>query len=262
MKPVLFEIWGIRIYGYGTMIAIGIMVAVILFSNRAKKKGYDEEKTLDMSILAVVLGILGGKLLYIITDIKNIVSNPIDFKELGMGFVVYGAIIGGVLGAYLYCRRKKWSTLKVFDIVIPSLPLAQGFGRIGCFLAGCCYGAETTLPIGVVFKEESLAPSGVHLHPTQIYSSIFDFALAGFLLWYSKKERKDGRIFSMYIIIYSIGRFFVEFLRNDPRGNVGTLSTSQFISIFVLIIGIVIYNWDKVKKLMVKDKKEGREISE
>jgi len=262
MKPVLFEIWGIKIYGYGTMIAIGIMVAVILFSKRAKKKGYDEEKTLDMSILAVVLGVIGGKLLYIITEIKNIVGNPINLKELGMGFVVYGAIIGGILGAYLYCRRRKWNTLKVFDIVIPSLPLAQGFGRIGCFFAGCCYGAETTSPLGVVFKEGAMAPLGVHLHPTQIYSSIFDFVLGGFLLWYSKKERKDGRIFSMYIIIYSIGRFSVEFLRNDPRGNVGVLSTSQFISIFVLIIGIVIFNLDKIKKLMVKDNKEGREISE
>jgi len=264
MKPVLFEIWGIRVYGYGTMIAIGIIAAVMLFSSRAKKKGYEEEKILDMSIWAIALGVIGGKLLYIITEIKNIVANPISLKELGMGFVVYGSIIGGVLGAYLYCRMKKWKVLKVFDIVIPSLPLAQGFGRIGCFLSGCCYGAETTSSLSVVFKEKpfSFAPAGIHLHPTQIYSAIFDFALAAFLLWYSKKERKDGRIFSMYLIVYSIGRFCVEFLRNDPRGNVGALSTSQFISIFILIIGIILFNLERVKKLIAKDEKEGREISE
>lgn len=264
MKPVLFEIWGIKIQGYGTMIAIGIIAAVMLFSKRAKKRGYDEEKVLDMSILAVVLGVVGGKLLYIITDIKNIVTNPISLKQLGSGFVVYGSIIGGVLGAYIYCRMKKWNILKVFDIVIPSLPLAQGFGRIGCFLAGCCYGAETTSPLSVVFKENPncFAPTGIHLHPTQIYSSIFDFALAAFLLWYSRKERKDGRIFSMYLMMYSVGRFCVEFLRNDARGNVGLLSTSQFISIFTFLIGIVLFNLERVKKLMIKDDKEGREISE
>ena len=264
MKPILFEIWGIKVYGYGTMIAIGIIVAVMLFSNRAKKKGYEEEKILDMSILAIALGVVGGKLLYIITDIKNITTNAVSLKEIGMGFVVYGSIIGGVLGAYLYCRMKKWKALKVFDIVIPSLPLAQGFGRIGCFLAGCCYGAETTSSLSVVFKEKpfSLAPTGIHLHPTQIYSSIFDFLLAAFLLWYSKKERKDGRIFSMYLIIYSIGRFCVEFLRNDPRGSVGLFSTSQFISLFTLIIGVVLFNLEKIKKLIAKDNKEGREISE
>jgi len=264
MKPVLFEIWGIKVYGYGTMIAIGIIAAVMLFSSRAKKKGYEEEKTLDMSIIAIALGVIGGKLLYIITEMKNIITNGFNFKELGFGFVVYGSIIGGILGAYLYCRMKKWNVLKIFDLVIPGLPLAQGFGRIGCFLAGCCYGAETTSSLSVVFKDipNSQAPAGIHLHPTQIYSSIFDFALAAFLLWYSKKERKDGRVFSMYLIFYSIGRFCVEFLRNDPRGNVGVLSTSQFISIFILIIGVVIYNLERFKKLMVKDNKEGREISE
>jgi phosphatidylglycerol:prolipoprotein diacylglycerol transferase len=250
MRPVLFQIWGIKIYGYGLMIALGILAALILLNYRAKKREYNEEKIFDMAILAIVFGVLGGKLMYIITDIKNIIGNPSILKDIGSGFVVYGSILGGLLGVYIYCRMKKWDLLKIVDLVVPSLPLAQGFGRFGCFLAGCCYGRETSLGIGVVFPSNplSLAPSGIHLLPTQIYSSVFDFCLAGFLLWYDKKERKAGRVFSMYLIIYSIGRFFVEYLRSDVRGNVGVLSTSQFISIFVIILGIFLYNYERLKK--------------
>ena len=93
----------------------------------------------------------------------------------------------------------------------------------------------------MVFPEGSLAPAGLHLHPTQLYSAIFDFLLAIFLLWYGKnRARVKGEVFSLYLIIYSIGRILVEFLRNDPRGEVGILSTSQFISIFILIGGTII----------------------
>lgn len=248
MKPVLFEIFNINIYGYGTMIAIGICAAILLLARRARQRSYDEDSILNMSIFAIIAGILGGKLLYIITDIKSIMEDPSLLKDIGSGFVIYGAIIGGAIAVFIYCRRKKWSVPKVFDLAIPSIPLAQGFGRIGCFLAGCCYGKETILRIGVEFKNSPFAPSGVHLHPTQIYSSIFDFCLAFFLLWYDRKERKDGRVFSLYVIIYSIGRFLVEFLRDDPRGFVGVLSTSQFISIFTLIIGIFFFHLHKFKK--------------
>jgi phosphatidylglycerol---prolipoprotein diacylglyceryl transferase len=248
MKPVLLEIFHISIYGYGTMIAIGICAAVLLATRRARQRKYDEDSFLNMCIFAIISGILGGKLLYIITDIKLIIQDPSLLKDIGSGFVIYGAIIGGGIAVFVYCKRKGWNVPKVFDLAIPSIPLAQGFGRIGCFLAGCCYGKETILRIGVEFKNSPFAPSGVNLHPTQIYSSIFDFCLAFFLLWYDRKERKDGRIFSMYVIIYSIGRFFVEFLRNDPRGAVGALSTSQFISIFTLVFGIFFFNIHKFKK--------------
>ena len=172
--------------------------------------------------------------------------------NFGYGFVVYGAIAGGTLGMYLYCRKKKWNILEMMDITVAGLAIAQGFGRIGCFLAGCCYGAETQLPIGVVFPEGSLAPAGIHVHPTQIYSSIFDFILGIFLLYYGKKQRENGKVMGMYLMIYSIGRFLVEFLRNDPRGNVGILSTSQFIAIFTLALGIILFNSIRIFKVAKK----------
>ena len=248
MRLILFEIFVIKIKSYGLMIAIGIIVAASLFINKGKKRGYDEDSLLNLIIFAVIGGILGGKGLFIITELKNIIKEPSILLNFGYGFVVYGAIGGGALAIYLYCRKKKWNILEVLDITVPGLAIAQGFGRIGCFLAGCCYGAETNLPIGVVFPQGSLAPSGIHVHPTQIYSSIFDFILGFFLLYYGKKKRVHGRVMGMYLIIYSIGRFLVEFLRNDPRGSVGLLSTSQFIAIFTLVLGIIIFNINKFVK--------------
>lgn len=249
MKSVLFDIFGVQIYGYGLMIAIGILIAVLILSKNAKSKGYNDNHIFNMIIITVIMGILGGKVLYIITDFKDIINNPSAIiTQFGYGFVIYGAIIFGILSVFLYCKSKKWNALEIFDMTVPGLAIAQGFGRIGCLLAGCCYGAVTNGPLSIIFPEGSLAPAGVHLHPTQIYSSIFDFLLGIFLIWYSKKfAKKSGDTLAMYMIIYSIGRFLVEFLRNDPRGNIIWLSTSQFISIFMLIAGLCILNRHKFK---------------
>ncbi|OPJ61288.1 prolipoprotein diacylglyceryl transferase [Clostridium oryzae] len=241
MRPVLFDIGPLKIQGYGTMIAIGIIAAMLLLNYRAKKKGYDDDKIFNMAFIAVICGVIGSKLLYVIVEINYFIKNPKELLNLGSGFVVIGGIILGAVAVYLYCRNKKWDTLKVIDLITPSVPLAQGFGRIGCFLAGCCYGRETQLRIGVKFTKSQFAPNDVNLIPTQIYSSIFDFALAIFLLYYGRKPRKKGSIFSAYIVLYSIGRFLIEFLRNDPRGSVGVLSTSQFICIFTFIFGIILF---------------------
>lgn len=248
MRIILFEIFGIQIKSYGLMIAIGIIAAASLFINKGKKRGYDEDSLLNLIIFAVIGGILGGKGLFIITELKNIIKDPSILLNFGYGFVIYGAIGGGALAIYLYCRKKKWNILEILDITVGGLAIAQGFGRIGCFLAGCCYGAATDLPIGVVFPEGSLAPAGIHVHPTQIYSSVFDFILGFFLLYYGRKKRVHGKVMGMYLIIYSIGRFLVEFLRDDPRGNVGLLSTSQFIAIFTLVLGIIIFNISRFVK--------------
>ncbi|NFR85513.1 MULTISPECIES: prolipoprotein diacylglyceryl transferase [unclassified Clostridium] len=243
MRIILFKAFGLEIKSYGLMIAIGILVAASLLLKEGKEKGYEEDSLLNLIILTVIGGVVGGKLLFIITEFKSILEDPSILLNFGYGFVVYGALILGALTIYLYCKKKKWKVLEILDLVAPVLAIAQGFGRIGCFLAGCCYGKETNIPIGVEFPINSLAPAGIHVHPTQIYSSIFDFLLGFFLLYYSKKEKKSGKIVSMYLIIYSIGRFMVEFFRNDPRGNVGLLSTSQFIAVFTLILGLVIFNF-------------------
>jgi len=244
MCPELFTIGNISIKGYGTMMALGILTAVLMTMYRGKKRGFSQDAILDIALYGVLGGLLGAKLLYVLVEIPNIISGAETLSDIIFnGFVIYGAIIGGVGAAYIYCRVKKLNFIKHFDLVAPALAVAQGIGRIGCLLAGCCYGAETTSKLSIVFPEKAIAPSGVHLHPTQIYSSLGDFAIAAVLLiFYSKKKnRRDGQTAMLYVAMYSIGRFFLEFLRGDERGDVGVLSTSQFISIILLVLCIAAY---------------------
>ena len=141
----------------------------------------------------------------------------------------------------IYCRVKKLPFLKYFDLLMPSVALAQGFGRIGCFLAGCCYGKETENAIGIVFHDSAYAPNGVSLLPTQLISSGLNFLHCLLLIWLTKKKKGDGQIAGLYLVLYSVGRFILEFFRGDLiRGSVGELSTSQFIAIFVCLAGVIL----------------------
>jgi phosphatidylglycerol:prolipoprotein diacylglycerol transferase len=159
----------------------------------------------------------------------------------GSGFVLYGGIIGGILAAIMYCKSKRVNFFQYFDLTVPSVALAQGFGRIGCFLAGCCYGRETDSAIGIVFHNSSIAPNGIKLIPTQLLSSAGDFLIVIVLLLYARKDRKTGKVGALYLILYSVGRFIIEFFRNDYRGSIGILSTSQLISLIILAIGTVMF---------------------
>lgn len=126
--------------------------------------------------------------------------------------------------------------------------MAQGFGRIGCFLAGCCYGRETTLPIGVVFPSGSMAPAGVKLLPTQLFSSLGDFLIMAVLLWYQPKSKRAGNVSALYMLLYSVGRFAIEFLRSDDRGGIGAFSTSQWISVVIVVIAAALFWRNKKEK--------------
>ena len=174
MKIDLFKIGSLTVHGYGFMIGVGFILAMLLAEYRAKKLGLREESVIDITIIAGLSGFLGAKLLYVIVEFDAFVKNP--KAVLGSsGFVVYGGIIAGVLCCILYCKIKKLNFLEYFDLVMPEIALAQGFGRIGCFLAGCCYGRETTSHFGVVFPASSQAPAGVNLIPTQLISAGANF---------------------------------------------------------------------------------------
>ena len=243
-----FHIGPITIHGYGLMIAIGIIAALLLADYRGKKKGLDTDFIFDLGIICAIGGFLGARILFCIVEFKSMIADPKMFLDVTSGLVVYGGIIGGILTGYLVCKWKKKHFMSYFDLVMPSIALAQGFGRIGCFLAGCCYGRETTSKFGIVFQNSQFAPNHVALIPTQLMSSAFDFILAGVLVWYAREQREDGKVAGLYVIFYSIGRFLIEFLRNDERGSVGALSTSQFIAIFLLLLGIVLFWNDKIFK--------------
>ncbi|MED9903268.1 MAG: prolipoprotein diacylglyceryl transferase [Lachnospiraceae bacterium] len=240
MYNELFSIGPFTVHSYGVMIAIGVIAALFVGEARAKKRNMNGDVLYPMTFLCVILGFMSAKILFCIVEWKLFLEDPIHVLT-GSGFVVYGGIVGGALAAYLYCRIKKISFVDYFDLMLPSVALAQGFGRIGCFFAGCCYGRETDSVFGIAFKNSAYAPNGVKMIPTQLISSAGMFLIAGILFWYARKERRKGRVGALYMILYSVGRFFVEFLRNDYRGEIGIFSTSQFISLFVFAAGIVLF---------------------
>ncbi len=246
MKNELFSIGNFVIHGYGAMIALGFMLCVILATYRAKKRELSPEAIVDIALIGIVAGFLGAKLLFVIVEFPTFIKNPMSI--LGSeGFVVYGGIIAGVLSAIVYCHRKNLEFLRYFDLAAPSIALAQGFGRIGCFLAGCCYGRETDAWYGVEFPAGCMAPAGVKLIPTQLLSSAGDFLIVALLLLYHKKARHTGNVGAMYMLLYGVGRFFIEMLRSDDRGAVGMLSTSQMISI-VIVAGAGLLFWRNKKE--------------
>ena len=242
MKNDLFTIGPLTIHGYGLMIAIGFFAAYLAAECRAKKIGLDPEPLFNLTICSMVSGLVSAKLLYYITILPDIIKDPKLLFNIADGFVVYGGIIGGILAGYWYARVKKMDFWKNIDLVVPSIALAQGFGRVGCFMAGCCYGLATTSPIGIAFHESQFAPNGIPLVPTQIISSGLNFLHFFLLITFAKHKMADGQVAALYLICYSIGRFVIEFFRGDLiRGSVGQLSTSQFISIFVCAAGIVLF---------------------
>lgn len=244
----IFSIGPFTIHGYGLMIAIGVLFALFISEYQAKKKKLPSDLLYTMTFLCVVFGFFCAKILFIIVEWKTFIQDPLSFLTMN-GFVVYGGVAGGVFIAWVYLQLiKKLPFLEYFDIVLPGVAVAQAFGRIGCFLAGCCYGRETEAWYGIAFTNSHFAPNGVKLIPTQLISSAGMFVIAGICFWFAKKNTKPGRVGALYMILYAIGRALVEELRADKRGAVGPLSTSQFISIFIVILGILLFATRKERK--------------
>ena len=270
MHNDLLTIGKFTLHGYSVMIALGFIIAMGLCLLRAKKKNMDGDVITDIGLVGVISGFLGAKILYIIVSYKELFTNPknvIGFPEIFSGFVAYGGIIFGFAAILVYAKIKKINALEYLDFVIPFIAMIQGFGRVGCFLAGCCYGGPTDSFLGVTFPSPH-AMAGIKVWPTQLFSAAGDFAICGILILLSSKIKKNGNIWVLYVILYAIGRFIVEFFRADPRGALnlgsGTLSTSQFISLLVLPVAIgaaVIINLPKESKTKeeVKEDEEKQE---
>ena len=262
MHNDLITIGNFTLHGYSAMIALGFIISLSLCYLRAKKDNVNMDIVGDYAIICVLGGFLGAKILYLIVDYKALIADPksvLGFPQIFSGFVVYGGIITATIIMLIYSKIKKVDFFEYIDYIIPHVAIVQGFGRIGCFLAGCCYGAETTSPLGVIFPEGSIAPAGVKLWPTQLFSAAGNFLIAGilFLAVYVIKVKKKGNIAVLYLLLYSVGRFLVEFLRNDARGSVGALSTSQFIAIFTFAAGIALGVYINIfKKDKQSDKNE------
>lgn len=246
MLPFL-DIFGIKLPMYGLLMVTGATLAILFASLRGHKRGVDKLDVLLCSVFCFVSGLLGAKILFIITDIPNMIEyfsiHGFDFMVLldrikNAGIVFYGGLIGGFLGGYIYVRLFKLNFWQVADELIPWLPLAHGFGRIGCFCAGCCYGRAMDSPLSVVFP----AAGGVPRLPVQLFEAGFDILiLLPVLLLFSKKQRKPGQIVGLYLVMYGVFRFINEYLRADEiRGIFGGISTSQWISMALVPCGIIL----------------------
>jgi len=254
MHPILFEIpkielgsWvlgPIPIRMYGLMIGLGFLLSISLASRRAKKEGIDPDRIMDMGVYLLLAAIIGSRALYVLTNLPEFARNPLDaFAIWKGGLVFYGGLLAAVPTGIWYVRKHNLPVWKIADIMAPFIALGHAFGRLGCFFAGCCYGAPCDSPLGITFKDpHSLAPLGVPLYPTQLIESGGEFLifLTLFILWRYRKS--DGQLFWLYPLLYSVLRFFIEFLRGDAvRGLYfgGLISTSQIISIVVAFASVV-----------------------
>lgn len=235
------QIGPITIHGYGLMCAIGLLSGYLIAEKRAEKKGLDTNQLLNLFYACMIGCAVGGKVLYCVVELKAFLNHPMLLFDFANGWVIYGGLIGGFIGGWIYCKKMCLDYLTYFEMLIPSLPWAHGIGRIGCFMAGCCHGRPTDAWYGIAYINSTIAPNGIKLIPTQLISCFLLLCLSGILFYLAKKQPKPGILISVYVILYSIGRFMIEFLRSDARGNVGFLSTSQFIAIFTLLFGIYLF---------------------
>lgn len=245
MYPKLFQLGPLSIHTYGVMLAIGFFVGIMLAMRQAKKEGVSHDKILDLGLIIILSSLIGGKILEIAVNYKYYFDNPKDIlSSLRFGGVYYGGLIMAIIVSLWYMKRKKLPVWKVCDIFAPSIALGVAIGRWGCFFAGCCWGKPTELPWGVTFTNPYThqivgTPLNEVLHPTQIYHSLTNLFIFFVLIAIRKKKSIEGELFWLYILFYSVSRFFLEYLRGDPRGSLfAALSTSQFIAILAAALAI------------------------
>src|SRR5438309_4846594 len=250
MYPRLLELGPITVYTYGVLLAAAYLLGLKLAMMRAKTRGLDEARVLDLGIYIIISALIGAKLLLLVTDFRTFRNDPRELLTLARsGGVFYGGLILSVVVALVYIRRIGLPLWTTCDVFAPGIALGHVIGRFGCLFAGCCYGKPTTKPWGITFTDPYAAsyvgtPLGVPLHPTQLYEAGAELLIRIVLLVTERRGRPfAGRTFWLYMLLYSITRFIIEFYRGDERGTVGIFSTSQFISIVLapLAIGMLIY---------------------
>ncbi|OEU84435.1 MAG: prolipoprotein diacylglyceryl transferase [Desulfobacterales bacterium S5133MH4] len=242
MHPVLFRIGPLTLHTYGVFVATAFLSAIALAVREARREGEDANKILDLCFYVLVAAIVGSRILYVLVNWSAFRHDPFEIVRIWHGgLVFYGGFIGAFLVAVWYIKRKGLSFLKTVDIIAPSLAFGQFVGRIGCFFAGCCYGKICDLPWAVTFAHpESLAPKGVPLHPTQLYSSINGLLIYLALVWLRRVKAFEGQIFWTYVLLYAVTRSIIECFRGDDRGMFveGMVSTSQLIGVIMAVTAI------------------------
>lgn len=240
MWPILLKVGPISIHTYGAFVAAGFLAAYGWMVRLAKAQNISHETILDFCWVLMLSGIAGARLLYVAFNFHYFIQSPAEIIKIWQGgLVFYGGLIAASLAGFVWVKRKNLSRPMMADIVAPALALGHAFGRLGCFAAGCCFGKFCDLPWAVTFnKPETLAPREVPLHPSQLYEAGLNFVLFLILNALARREKGigTGRPAAVYVLSYSLIRFFVEFTRADDRGPLFLLLTStQWVAIATFI---------------------------
>lgn len=252
---------GIPIFGYGLMMCLGFVSATVLAARRATKVGFPPETIWDLTFLFLISGVGGARLFYVIQHGDRVFAKCDSARDYLVaainlpdgGLVLYGGVIAGSVVYWWFCRSRKLDAWKLGDLIVPSVFLGIAFGRLGCFLYGCCYGDRCELPWAVEFPIDSVpfkaqvqrgflpedAIASLPIHPTQLYSVIDGVLLCLLTLAYYPIRARDGSVLTLALLTYPVTRFFIERLRGDEMGQFGTsLTIAQWISLAMLASGI------------------------
>ncbi|MDD5746530.1 MAG: prolipoprotein diacylglyceryl transferase [Candidatus Omnitrophica bacterium] len=239
MHPVIISFGWFCLYSYGLMVALGILIASWLLQRAAIRQGLSAETVLDVIFWVVLCGLAGGRLLYVLLNIESYRSVPWEIIKLYKGGLVFqGSFIAGLAAAVAFIKKNRLPLLKTLDLFAVYLPLAHAFGRVGCFLNGCCFGRPTHLPWGVMFPD-FLVP----VHPTQLYSAFFLVLIFAVLRTGERAKRFDGQMLFSYLMLYGAMRFVMEFFRGDNPAVAGGLSVFQYISAGMFLSGITLFGY-------------------
>ena len=257
MHPVLFE-WRLpfgslgpfTIYTYGVLLAAAYLGGLQLAMRRARQRGLEQTRVLDLGIYIIISALVGAKLLLVVIDFRSFANDPRALLDLlRSGGVFYGGLIVAVTVALLYIRRVGLPLWTTCDVFAPGIAFGHVVGRLGCFFAGCCYGKPTSVPWAITFTNPAAAanvgtPLNIPLHPTQLYEAGAEALILILLLATEGRGRRfAGRTFWLYMLLYAMSRYIIEIFRGDPRGTVLIFSTSQFVSVILipLALAMLIY---------------------
>jgi phosphatidylglycerol---prolipoprotein diacylglyceryl transferase len=255
LHPILFKIGSFQLPTYGVLLATALIAALYTVVRLGRRERLDAGRLVDFSTWIIVTALVGAKVLMILTEWSFYSEHPgqiFSLATLEAGGVFYGGFIAATFFAIWYIRSYKLPFWKVFDVYAPAIALGQSIGRLGCFSAGCDYGVPSHSFWAITFSSKfshdmTGVPLGIPLFPWQIVASMTMLCIFGILIWRYGHKSRDGEIFLLYIVLYAIARFSLEFLRGDPdRGFVFNhlLSTSQFIALLVLgVAAALAFRW-------------------
>ena len=249
MHPIIIEFGTFKVFSYGLMIMLGVVAAFIYLYTQRRRFLPDLDKISELILLCFISVFVGGKFFYFLEKPSYFIQNPSDFfSNLGQGFVFYGSFLFTVPALYWWFRKNNLNIFYSSDFIAIGGSLVHGFGKIGCFMAGCCHGkqCDTSSAFGLIFNAPHTAadPKGVPLYPVQLWDAILILSISVFMIWYMNRKKFQGELFLIYTLVYAIGRFITENYRGDEaRGFVfgGWLSHSQFIAVILIVISAALY---------------------